>query len=73
EGRIVVTQDRDFGDRLIRKAVPAAGAFLLRTDDLARGLDAISKDRDRCRGALVIVTDAAVRVRTLPNQDDDVS
>jgi predicted nuclease of predicted toxin-antitoxin system len=68
EGRILITNDRDFGDRIVRDGFPHAGVILLRLRDerpnqkiaaLQRVLDQYS---NRISGRFVVVTEGTIRV-----------
>jgi predicted nuclease of predicted toxin-antitoxin system len=70
EGRILITNDRDFGELIVRQGLPHAGVlyFRLNTVELpafVSRLDAVlhrySRDLE-CR-RFVVVTDRAIRVR----------
>jgi predicted nuclease of predicted toxin-antitoxin system len=68
EGRILITNDRDFGDLVFRQQRPHAGVILFRltTTDLpskiARLAEVLADYRDRLDHFLV-VTDQRIRVR----------
>jgi predicted nuclease of predicted toxin-antitoxin system len=72
EGRVVVTQDKDFGELAFRRVLPAAcGVVLLRLAgvdpdvDNRRALRVLTSSLD-WYGHFTVVTDDRVRVRPLP-------
>lgn len=68
EGRILITNDRDFGELILRQHLPHAGVifFRLRTQNprtkLARLADVLAHYVDQL-DALLVVTDQHVRIR----------
>jgi predicted nuclease of predicted toxin-antitoxin system len=73
EGRLVVTQDKDFGELAFRCGLPAGcGIILFRLagrdpdQDVARMLAAIESRTDWA-GHFAVVTEDLVRVRALPS------
>jgi predicted nuclease of predicted toxin-antitoxin system len=73
EGRVVVSADTDFGELLARSNAPLPSVVLLRRqvhepDDqaavIAEALDAAADDI--AAGAIVVVTDTRIRIRSLP-------
>jgi predicted nuclease of predicted toxin-antitoxin system len=72
EGRLVVTQDKDFGELAFRFRLPAkCGVILLRLTgddpdaDIARMIAVISTRAD-WTGQFVVATDDQIRIRPLP-------
>jgi predicted nuclease of predicted toxin-antitoxin system len=68
EGRVLVTNDLDFGELIVRRRLPHAGVVLLRlraTDlaTLTARLDAALAAAALTAGRFVVVTEDAVRVR----------
>ena len=72
EGRVLLTDDKDFGDLVFRRGEPIPGVVLLRIDpamhDLKRArLDAaIKRFGENLRGRYSIVEEARFRTRPLP-------
>ena len=74
ENRIVITNDRDFGELVVREARAHAAGLLLRlgsvtTDELIARLDDVLAQHGDVLDHLLIVTRAKVRVRRLRPQD----
>jgi predicted nuclease of predicted toxin-antitoxin system len=68
EQRIVITNDRDFGELVVREAAPHAGVILLRlgavtTDELIARLDEVFAQHGHFMGELLIVSRKRVRIR----------
>ncbi len=68
EGRIIITNDRDFGELVIRERLPHAGIILfrLRTTALATKIDrlhAVLRDHAHQLDQFLVVTEASIRVR----------
>jgi predicted nuclease of predicted toxin-antitoxin system len=71
DGRIVITQDRDFGELVMRGAAQAVGVIYLRmplggrdwSAACARVLEAMSRVGDQAKGAISVVGWSAVRIR----------
>ena len=67
EGRIVVTNDSDFGELIYRHGLPHVGVVFMRLDDerTASKIEVLSRllssYADRLSGAYVVVTERAVR------------
>lgn len=67
EGRIVITNDKDFGELIFRLGRPSGGIILLRTSttdpkerfELAKGV------LDKAEGRFVVVKEGRIRVRRL--------
>lgn len=72
ERRILVTNDRDFGDKVYRDGRPHAGILLLRlADDRAatkvRIITALlAAHSDQLAGRFVVVTERSIRIRPSP-------
>jgi len=73
EGRVVITQDKDFGELAFRLGLPAScGIILFRLEgrspeaDHRRALAAI-QSRDDWVGHFAVVTDRQIRIRNLPS------
>jgi predicted nuclease of predicted toxin-antitoxin system len=72
EGRILITEDRDFGEMVIRQRLPVGGILLLELDRLSSALEAetvaefVSAQADRLTGNLVVIEPGRVRIRPLP-------
>jgi len=74
ELRLVITQDKDFGELAFRQSLPAeCGIILFRLSgddpvaDIARMIEVIESRAD-WRGQFVVATDDRVRVRSLPGK-----
>lgn len=65
-GRILITQDKDFGPLLTATHSGVAGAFLLRSVRVPRCAEAILDHLDAVRGHLIVITNDRVRLRPLP-------
>jgi predicted nuclease of predicted toxin-antitoxin system len=71
ESRILITEDKDFGELVVRLRLPAIGILLIRMEPadssakLARLLDVIRSHGDRLAGAFVVVDETKVRIRPL--------
>ena len=71
EGRILITEDKDFGELVVRLRLPAFGILLVRMDPadssakLARLLEVIQSHGDRLAGAFAVVDESKVRIRPL--------
>ena len=72
EQRVVITEDRDFGELVVRKRLPVAGVVLLELDQLskhaeaARVLSVVSSLATQIEGKLVVVEPSRTRIRPLP-------
>lgn len=62
---VLLTEDSDFGALLFRDGLKAIGVFYFRCDDPKRCVDAVLENLDRVTGAIVVVTEAAIRIRPL--------
>lgn len=71
DGRVVVTDDKDFGDLVVHRRLSAAGVLLLRQSDpslavrIARLASRWNEIEQRLPGHLVVVSDRKLRVRAL--------
>src|SRR6476659_3935181 len=71
-GAIILTEDTDFGELVMREGLPSAGVVLLRLSGLARSLqpDYIAKTlathSTAIDGSFTVVTPTNVRIRPLP-------
>jgi predicted nuclease of predicted toxin-antitoxin system len=69
DGRVLVTEDRDFGELVVRQRLGVAGVLLLELDRLAnsaeadRLADVVSRHADKLLGSLVVIEPARVRLR----------
>lgn len=76
EGRIVVTEDFDFGDLLFRDNLPAAGVIILFLPEIspegraARLLDLLAMATFDPMSKLTVVEPAGARQRLLPAESD---
>jgi predicted nuclease of predicted toxin-antitoxin system len=72
EGCILITEDRDFGELVIRQRLGAHGMILLELDRLSNAAEAdlvaevISAHADKLSGNLVVIEPGRIRVRPLP-------
>jgi predicted nuclease of predicted toxin-antitoxin system len=71
EGRILITEDRDFGELVIRQRLAVSGVILLELDRLSNATEAeivaevVSTHAGRFLGHLVVVEPGRIRVRPL--------
>jgi predicted nuclease of predicted toxin-antitoxin system len=71
-GALVVTEDTDFGELVMRQHLPSAGVILLRLSGLARGAqpDYVAQmlivHAASLAGHLTVIMPASVRIRPLP-------
>ena len=71
EGRILITEDRDFGELVVRQQLGAHGIVLLELDRLSNVGEAdlvatvISMNADKLPGNLLVIEPGRVRVRPL--------
>jgi predicted nuclease of predicted toxin-antitoxin system len=74
-GYILITEDRDFGELVIRQRIGVIGVILLELDRLSNAAEAdvvvetISLHHDRLPGNLVVIEPPRIRVRPLPRGD----
>lgn len=72
EDRILITEDRDFGELVVRQRLTVRGVVLLELDRLSNSAEAdvvravVSANADQLAGNLVVVEPGRVRVRPLP-------
>ncbi len=75
EGRIVLTEDKDFGDLVVRLRRPAIGVILLRLDPSVpdtkqeRLLAVLSEHAARLVGHYVVVHESRIRIRALRSEN----
>ncbi|MGO9740116.1 MAG: DUF5615 family PIN-like protein [Roseiarcus sp.] len=71
EGRIPITEDRDFGEMVVRQRLGVAGVILLELDRLSNQAEAeqvgkiVAAHTERLEGALTVVEPGRVRFRLL--------
>jgi predicted nuclease of predicted toxin-antitoxin system len=71
QGRVLLTEDTDFGEMVVRMGLPALGIIrldlerLTRDDRIQRAVSAIRRIGDQARGALVTVGPRRIRIRQL--------
>jgi len=71
ENRLLLTEDKDFGDLIFRQAKPVPGPVLLRIDSARRSLKgrrlqaAIDRFGERLLGRYTVIEDARFRSRPL--------
>lgn len=71
EERILITEDKDFGELVVRLKLPAFGILLLRMDPadsnskLARLREVLSSHGNRLAGSFVVVDETKIRFRPL--------
>src|SRR5687767_8430822 len=74
ENRVVVTDDKDFGDLVVHQRLSTAGVLLLRLQDpslavrIARLAARWTEIERQLPGHLVVVSDRKIRARTLPSR-----
>jgi predicted nuclease of predicted toxin-antitoxin system len=72
QGCILITEDRDFGELVIRQRLSVLGLILLELDRLSNAaeadlvLEVVSLHGDKLLGNLVVIEPTRVRVRPLP-------
>jgi predicted nuclease of predicted toxin-antitoxin system len=72
EACILITEDRDFGELVIRQRLGVRGMILLELDRLSNAGEAdaaaefISGHADKLLGNLVVIEPARIRIRPLP-------
>ena len=68
-GRILITEDQDFGDLVVRQGLPADGIVLLELHRLSpaattrRAVDAIMASGDKLVGAFTVIEPGRIRTR----------
>ena len=71
EGRILITEDRDFGELIVRQRLAVRGIVLLELDRLSNAAEAdrvasvVSANADKLPGNLLVIEPARVRLRPL--------
>jgi predicted nuclease of predicted toxin-antitoxin system len=71
EGRLLITEDRDFGELIIRQRLEVQGIILLELDRLSNEAEAdlvvavVSANADKLAGNLLVIEPTRVRVRPL--------
>lgn len=71
EGRILITEDRDFGEMVIRQRCSVTGIILLELDLLSNAMEAakvievVSTRADKLFGNLVVIEPGRIRIRPL--------
>jgi predicted nuclease of predicted toxin-antitoxin system len=72
EGCILITEDRDFGELVIRQRLKVRGVLLLELDRLSNAAEAdrvdgvVSTYGERLSGNFVVIEPGRIRVRPLP-------
>ena len=72
EHRILITEDRDFGEMVIRQRLAVGGVLLLELDRLSSAMEAgtvsefVATQAGRLMGNLVVIEPGRVRIRPLP-------
>lgn len=72
DGRILITEDRDFGELVIRQRLGVCGLILLELDPLSNSTEAdlvvqvVSIHADKLEGNLLVIEPGRIRVRPLP-------
>jgi predicted nuclease of predicted toxin-antitoxin system len=72
EGCILITEDHDFGELVIRQRLGVRGMILLELDRLSNAAEAdlvvgvVSTHGDKLLGNLVVIEPGRIRVRPLP-------
>ena len=74
EERIVITEDRDFGELVIRRRLPVAGVLLIELEELSNASEAervlavVTSLQEGLIGHLVVVEPSRTRIRPLPSR-----
>ena len=65
EGRIVITNDKDFGELIFRLGKPSSGVILLRTltIDLNEKFNLVKGVLDKAKGKFIVVKEGQIRIR----------
>jgi|SRR5215471_6814498 len=72
ESCILITEDRDFGELIIRQNLPVRGIILLELDRLSNAseadvvAEAVSTHVDKLLGNLLVIEPGRIRIRPLP-------
>jgi predicted nuclease of predicted toxin-antitoxin system len=70
-GRVLITEDQDFGELVVRQRLGVRGVILLELDRLSNAAEAdrvaavISAHTDQLDGNLIVIEPARIRVRPL--------
>jgi predicted nuclease of predicted toxin-antitoxin system len=70
--RVLITEDKDFGEMVVRFLLPAFGIVLLRLDPadsefkFKRTMDLLTQQPDRLAGSFIVVDEVKTRIRKLP-------
>ncbi len=76
ERRIIITNDKDFGEMIFRRKMPHKGVILLRggcvgpSQKIAMLKSALSLPEDRIYGSFVVVTETAIRITGMTEHSD---
>ena len=67
EGRIIITNDKDFGELVFLHGKTAKGVILLRTalTDAAARFELVKDALDKAAGKFIVVKDGKMRIRSL--------
>ena len=71
DGRILITEDRDFGEMVVRQRLEVRGVILLELDRLSNVAEAervvavVSRNAEKISGNLLVIEPGRVRVRPL--------
>ncbi|HXW28892.1 MAG TPA: DUF5615 family PIN-like protein [Xanthobacteraceae bacterium] len=77
EDRILITEDRDFGELVIRQRLEVRGLILLELDRLSNSMEAdavaevVSTHADRLLGNLLVIEPGRIRIRPLQRRPDN--
>ena len=72
EGRIIITEDKDFGELTYRLQLRHCGILLLRLNDLPRKrrialvIELLENHFDKLRGKFSVLTPKGLRIKTIP-------
>jgi predicted nuclease of predicted toxin-antitoxin system len=72
EGCILITEDHDFGELVIRQRLGVRGLILLELDRLSNAMEAdvvaeaVSEHADKLPGNLLVIEPGRIRLRPLP-------
>ncbi len=78
-GRVLITDDRGFGELAVRHRQPAAGVIILMLYALPSGtreiyaIDRIESIANECEGKLAIIEPGRVRTRPIPAKPESTS
>lgn len=67
EGRIIITNDKDFGELIFKLGILSTGIILLRvsTTDPEKRFAMVKNALDKAKGRFVVVKEGQIRVRSL--------